>query len=178
MLKITDSIFKFADEKPNQVNTSSIVNNVIINNAEEEKKNENKISDGVTAQPSLQNIHDENNYLAYGQFNDRIIYLTNEVSIYKMINKILLSNPLFINKLIIANQKDLTSLVELLTQQKCRIILSEENMKCCGKKTDYDIIEEINLIDDNKNIVGNLKYSFNNVYLFIKSQNISLKMCT
>lgn len=119
----------------------------------------------TNVQPNVPTIND---------YENQLMMLNNIIRAHELFYKIAIDNPLIVNKYMIAEQSTLKELIQILTGYDCQLKL-DEDIKCCGRRTDYDVIEAIHILDANGKLIGDLKHNFNNVYTLIVSKQVSLK---
>ena len=91
-----------------------------------------------------------------------------------LIIEIMQSNPLMINKFIVAKESNFRDLICILTNTEDIDIKRLEEVGCTLSSKKYDLIEEIFVIKDGK--AKNLRYAFPEVASVFERFNISTKM--
>jgi hypothetical protein len=93
-----------------------------------------------------------------------------------LIIEIIKSNPLIINKLIIANSDTLLELIRLLTHADDVEITEKDIDVGCLCSCDGSLFHVDKIFVKKQNTVYNLKYTFPNVIQLLESHKISLKI--
>ena len=85
------------------------------------------------------------------------------------------NNPLIVNKLIVAQEEELTRLLFLLTgAEQIELVKSDPDIKCCVKADKFTHIQKIMIKKDGN--MFNFKYSFPNVIQLLDNRRICWKI--
>jgi hypothetical protein len=98
-----------------------------------------------------------------------------QIEVLKLIINILQSNPIIMNKYIVADDEALEKMVKLLTNAESVQIDAEDLGEGCITKKTYRKIHSIYVTKDCKTL--NLKYDFPDVMKTLKDLRISTKYC-
>jgi hypothetical protein len=98
-----------------------------------------------------------------------------QIEVLKLIINILQSNPIIMNKYIVADDEALEKMVKLLTNAESVQIDAEDLGEGCITKKTYRKIHSIYVTKDGKTL--NLKYDFPDVMKTLKDLRISTKYC-
>ena len=147
---------------------SVTVNIVKENDDVEVKYGEPKPADGVTV--------DEHPYANLPpDFSCLLQDRDRHVEAYKLIIHIMQSNPLLVNKLIVADHTSLLKLIQLLTNaDDVNFVEKEVEVGCCVCADPITLIDKIFVVKSG--VTYNLKYSFPAVVSILDEYKISLKM--
>jgi len=117
-----------------------------------------------TAEATLTNLQKINS-----DKDQLIIALTQLLDIYE-------TNPLIVNKYVIADDLVLCNLIKALTAaDSVTIYKNDYEPNCFGKKYEFSVISKIIVVINNE--VYNLKYNFPDVVEFLENHHISIKFC-
>lgn len=113
---------------------------------------------------------DKNNEL-----QELLQYKDNVIEALSAILKIIESNPLIINKLIVASLDDLSQLIKLLTGADSVQINTNNDVECtCLKDFDFVAVDKIYVIKGNETL--NFKYSFPDANKILDDHHVSVKL--
>ena len=98
-----------------------------------------------------------------------------QIEVLKLIINILQSNPIIVNKYIIADDEALERMIKLLSNAESVQIDAEEIGEGCITKKTYRKVHSIYVTKDSKTL--NLKYDFPDVMKTLKDLRISTKFC-
>ena len=112
----------------------------------------------------------------YPELNDdyeKICSLTRENEVLKIIIQIMQSNPLIVNKCIIADDEALSRIIKLLCNADDVQINAEDIGKGCISKVSYRKVHSIYVITNGA--TKNLKYDYSGTMHYLQSLGISTK---
>ena len=112
----------------------------------------------------------------YPELNDdyeKICSLTRENEVLKIIIQIMQSNPLIVNKCIIADDEALSRIIKLLCNADDVQINAEDIGKGCISKVSYRKVHSIYVITNGA--TKNLKYDYSGTMYYLQSLGISTK---
>ena len=98
-----------------------------------------------------------------------------QIEVLKLIINILQSNPIIMNKYIVADDEALEKMIKLLTNAEAVQIDAEDIGEGCITKKTYRKVHSIYVTKDSKTL--NLKYDFPDVMKTLKDLRISTKFC-
>ena len=89
--------------------------------------------------------------------------------------KIVESNPLVVNKYIVASREDLAELIKLLTNaDEVHINLSDDVECTCVNSVSFSAVDRIYILKDNDTL--NFKYSFPDANKILDDHHVSVKL--
>ena len=156
-------------ESPNQTQ----VVNVNISKEQKPAKNEEEKSElAERIEPVVSEKVDSPDIV---DFKESVANKDNIIEAYSLLLKIVESNPLVINKYIIAKGSELAQLIQLLTDAERVDINKTEDVEChCfNASVSYSAIEKIYVVKDGQTF--NFKYNFSNANKILDEHHISKK---
>ena len=109
------------------------------------------------------------------ELQELLQYKDNVIEALSALLKIVESNPLIINKLIVASIEDLASLIKLLTGADNVQINTNNDVECsCLKDLDFVSVDKIYIVKGNETL--NFKYSFPDANKILDDHHVSVKL--
>ena len=109
------------------------------------------------------------------ELQELLHYKDNVIEALSSLLNIVESNPLIINKLIVANIQDLSQLIKLLTNADTVQINTNNDIECsCLKDLDFVSVDKIYIVKGNDTL--NFKYSFPDANKILDDHHVSVKL--
>ena len=179
VLSVTKGFGAVAQLHNNSPSTSQIVNvNISKTNSVSVPQSEPEQSSPPNPYSELHEQEQQQQPVQSQQDNDvkeLLQYKDNVIEALSALLKIVESNPLVVNKYIVASVDDLSSLIKLLTNaEEVHIYLSDDVECTCVNSVSFSAVEKIYILKDNDTL--NFKYSFPDANKILDDHHVSVKL--